>query len=152
MYLCLEYGVLHSWKCNRPYRLIPEKLEGDLHYLHKNGKLYMNEKDPLDTDSYCIENINTPTGAIEVSYFQMESVMFSVFINICYYSPFFFLTGTYISLSSKYNISATRQIFLLSLWFIDILCIFGHNINCLSISAKGFFLFSFRISHYFCSY
>lgn len=60
--------MLQSWECAKLYRLDPKRKD-DLNYLHSDGKLYMVDKDPYDQNHYCLENINTASGTIEVRLF-----------------------------------------------------------------------------------
>lgn len=60
----LDYGVLHSWECNRFIALHKDDPE-ELHYLHKNGMLYV-DNEIYDSDSYCIENTLSPSNLTEV--------------------------------------------------------------------------------------
>lgn len=69
----LEYGALHSWGCKR---ITPLKATDpdDTHYLNKDGKLYVIDKEPFDQDNYCIENISTANSSTQVSYIQVPSL------------------------------------------------------------------------------
>ncbi|XP_031617372.1 G-protein coupled receptor Mth2 isoform X2 [Contarinia nasturtii] len=58
-----EYGILHSFNCEKMYVLNPND-EEDLHYLHKDGRLYLVDKEPYDQNQYCIENVVTPNGTV----------------------------------------------------------------------------------------
>lgn len=58
--------MLESWKCRKTFKLNKYDPD-DLHYLHKNGMLYVIDQEPYDPDNYCIENILTPNGSTEVS-------------------------------------------------------------------------------------
>lgn len=41
----------------------------DTHYLHKDGRLHMIDKEPIDQESYCIENMLSPiNGSTEVRF------------------------------------------------------------------------------------
>lgn len=72
--LCsLDYGVLHSWKCKRLFKLQPNDPD-DLHYLHKDGMMYVINKEPYDSEKYCIENVLSPSGLIEVK--QSKNITF----------------------------------------------------------------------------
>lgn len=62
--------------------------EGDLNYLHKDGKLHVIGKGPLDHDHYCIENIQKKSGAFDVSYLQINifSCFFFLYINFSFFA------------------------------------------------------------------
>lgn len=64
----VDYGVLHSWGCKRIFPLKSNDPD-DTHYLHKDGRLHMIDKEPIDQESYCIENVLSPSdGSTEVSF------------------------------------------------------------------------------------
>lgn len=67
---CADYGVLHSWECKRLFKLQPNDPE-DLHYLHKDGMMYVMNHEPYNTEKYCIENVMSPSGLIEVIKFNV---------------------------------------------------------------------------------
>lgn len=68
----LEYGALHSWGCKQ---ITPLKATDpdDTHYLNKDGKLYVIDKEPHDQDNYCIENTSIAKNSTQVTYIQAPS-------------------------------------------------------------------------------
>lgn len=69
LHIFTEYGILQSLNCKKIMRLNPDDPD-DLHYLHKNGMLYVAGKDPYDTESYCIENVINPQDSTEVKLYE----------------------------------------------------------------------------------
>lgn len=119
----------------------------DINYLHTNGKLYMIDKEPLDLEKYCVENILTPNGSTAVSY--QRSIIFNfnnqncIWKCICRFARFFVmmmwnmnipLNLTFIHMVKIHE----NSIFHLAFWSMPgIISIFflGISISCIFLAA-----------------
>lgn len=141
----LDYGVLHSWRCKHIFPLNSNDLD-DINYLHTNGKLYMIDKEPLDLEKYCVENVLTPNGSTAVSY---QRSIFNcnhqkcIWKFICRFARFFVMMKWNMNNQLNLNIIHTvkihdNSIFNLEFWSMpDIISVFflGISISCIFLAA-----------------
>lgn len=126
---------MHSWDCKRFYVLHQDDTE-ELHYLHKNGMLYI-YNETYDTNSYCIENILNSLNLTEVRY--SKSSLQKKYLLQNHHQFNLFLPGSLIHMFWRRKTWEPYEIQLLPVRLISFLCIFSDNSGCLPYYTKGFY-------------
>lgn len=76
-----EYGVLESLSCEKMMLLHADEPD-EMHYLHKDGVLYLVGQDPHENENYCIENVINSLNVTEVTYFTKLEIMQDFFMPL----------------------------------------------------------------------